>query len=347
MVKKKKLWRKTLVDMESTKVAAEALRALSLPKELYTHDVLGETLASDPVYPEKFAKEKYPSSLSRSDYFKIKNLPIKRPRADQSEVFDMWQEENEGSYHKPSHIPAVISPHPGQSYRPEKNYHQEILEKIVEEEQIKEIDEKKHNEVVNSFRVIDNDPSPVQSEDEIPVEFAKNPRVVEKYLTNTQRNIKMRNKLKEKLKKMLAVERKTQKQLDKIPQITKELERLQKKYKQIREAKKDYQKIKIELEKTGEMVPKIRMGKFRYKKPETQAIIEPSDNLRKLRVKGNNIDERMDSFIRRKMVDLYKPKDKKTVVIKDCTGWDNAKELHEARLKQKLDRESGNLTLKS
>lgn len=345
MVKKTRLWRKTISDVQYTKNAVENLKALSSTGPVYTHDVLGDVGKSDSPYPEKFAKEKFPATLSRSDHFKIKNLPVKRPRADQSQIFDMWEEENEGKNTEYSHIPSVINPHPGQSYRPDKLHHEDILEDIIKEEQVKETDIDKHEQVLNSYRVIEEDHSPVESEDDEPGNFLTNRRVVEKYMTNTQKNVKKRNQLKEKLKKILSAERKTQKQIEKIPHITQELERLDKKYLKLREEKNINQQIKIELEKTGEIVPKIRMGKFRYKKPESQASINPSDSLRKMAVKGNSVEERMDSFIRRQMVDLYKSKDKKKVVVKDCSNNERAIEFQLARAKKQAERETGNIAL--
>ena len=339
-------------DSSSSKAAAEALRTLYSANDMFTHDTKGETLAPVEKYPTKFAPEKFSKTLSRSDHFKLKNLPIKRPRADQSQVYDLWAEENElglslTNDKNKSHIPAVISPHPGQSYRPDKVYHDDILDTVVVEELVKEEDNQKREEVLNSFRVIEEDVDVQESEDDEPAEFIKNPRVVEKHFTNTQKNIRIRNKLKEKLKKIMAKEKKTQKQLDKIPQIIKSLDSLDKNYKALREEEKNYKKLKIELEKTGEIVPRIRMGKFRYKKPETAANIEPSEALRKINNKANNVEERMDSFIRRKMVDLYKGNQKKFVVIKDCYNTDQ--ERHEERLKEALkkekEKETGNISL--
>ena len=345
MVKKKKLWRKALDDSQYTKAAVDALKARSASTVLYTHDTLGENTAPEPIYPEKFAREKFLQSISRSDHFKIKNLPIKRPRADNSEIFDMWSGDGKGVAGQISHIPAVINPHPGQSYRPDKLYHEDILDRVVQEEQVKQNDSEKHVEVINSYRVIDEDHTPEESEDETPAEFIRNPKVVEKYMTNTQKNIKKRNQLKEKLKKIMASERKTQKQLDKIPQINQELERLDRKYTKLRGEKEIQKKIKVELEITGEIVPRIRMGKFRYKKPETQASIQLSDNLRRLEVKGNNVEERMDSFIRRKMVDMSKSKDKKQFVIKDCSNNEKAIEFQLSRLKKQQEKDSGKISL--
>ena len=258
----------------------------------------------------------------------------------------MWAEENEGKSNLASHIPAVINPHPGQSYRPDKLHHEEILEKIVQEEEIKENDNAKHLEVLNSYRVIEEDHSPEESDDDDePINFRKNPKIVEKHLTNTEKNIKKRNILKEKQKKILAAERKAQKKIENVPQISQELERLDKKYEKLRGEKEIQKKAKIELEKTGEIVPKIRMGKFRYKKPETQASIQPSDTLRKVNIKGNNVEERMDSFIRRKMVDMYKPRDKKPFTLKENSNNEKEREYTLNRLKQKLEKESGNISI--
>ncbi|OMJ66969.1 hypothetical protein SteCoe_36006 [Stentor coeruleus] len=345
MVKKKKLWRKTLSDSQSTKVAAEALKDQSKKKEeLFSVDTLGNE-PGPVVYPDKFAKEKFPVSMSKADYWKLKQIPIKRPRADNSDMFDLWADEGEELQEKSnSHIPAVIKPLPGLSYRPEKSDQEDIIQRVVEEEMIKEEEAKKHEEIINGYVVVENDPSPEQSEDETEANF-KNPPIKIKNLTNTQKNIKKRNKLKEKLKKVLSIERKTQKQLEKIPQITKELERLEKKYQALREDDLLHKKLKVELEKTGEIVPKIRMGKFRYKKPETLANINPADNLRKMNVKGNVVEERLDSFIRRKMVDLYKPKDKKLVVIKENSNNEREREYTAARMAKKNEKESGNISL--
>ena len=87
------------------------------------------------------------------------------------------------------------------------------------------------------------------------------------------------------------------------------------------------------------------MGKFRYKKPETQASIQPSDTLRKVNIKGNNVEERMDSFIRRKMVDMYKPRDKKPFTLKENSNNEKEREYTLNRLKQKLEKESGNISI--
>lgn len=346
MVKKTRLWRKTIPDGESTKAAAEALRARSTSKVGYVEDTQGEKKVE--IYPEKFAPAKYAPSKTKSEHFKLKNLPVKRPRADQTEVFDLWDEEPSTTVSKKpefSHIPAVINPHPGQSYRPEAVYHEDVLEKIVEEEYLKELDEKKHQEIINGYKVIENDPSPVESEDDEPINFRKNPTVKVKYYTNTEKNIKDRNKLKEKLKRIIADDKRSQKKFEQIPIMLKQMENLTRKYKKLRGEEVVRKKMKIELETQGEIVPKIRMGKFRYKKPETVGQIEPSEVLRKMNVKGNSVEERFDSFIRRKMVDLATPKDAKKVVIKDCSNNEREKEFHEAKARERAQKASGIIPL--
>lgn len=346
MVKKTRLWRKTIPDAESTKASAEIIRAKSTSKASYTEDTQGEKQAE--LYPKQFAPVKYAPSTTKSEHFLLKNLPVKRPRADQSELFDLWSEETPSSHtNKPefSHIPAVINPHPGQSYRPEAVYHEDMLEKIVEEEHNKEQDEIKHQEVVNGYRVIENDPSPAESEDDEPISFRKNPTVKVKYYTNTEKNIKKRNQLKEKLKRIVASEKKSQKKFDQIPEMLKQMDNLNRKYKHLREEEGVRKKMKIELEAQGEIVPKIRMGKFRYKKPETVGDINPADVLRKMNVKGNLVEDRFDSFVRRKMVDLAKPKDPKKVVIKECSNNEREKEFYEAKARQKSQKALGLIPL--
>ena len=349
MVKKTKLWRKTLPDRESTKAAAEALKDISRDKNQFFEDRQGKQDNVE-IYPAKFAKEKFPQSFTRAEHFMQKKLPVKRPRADQSEVFDLWQEEGEGSFEKTyenAHIPAVIRPHPGQSYRPEAVSHEDVLDKVVEEEAVKEEDEKRLSQLLNGYQVLDYDPSPEQSEDEAPPDFTHNPPVKVKYLTNTEKNIKKRNLLKEKLKRIMADDKKSKKQFEQIPVISRQLDNLEKKYKSLREEEKLRKKMKIELEASGDIVPRIRMGKFRYKQPETVASVTTADNLRKMSVKGSVVEERMDSLVRRKMVDLATPRDAKKVVIKEYVNNERISMIVEARAKKEKLKEAGIIPFKS
>ena len=349
MVKKTKLWRKTLPDRESTKAAAEALKDKSRDKDEYIEDRQGKQDTVE-IYPAKFAKAKYPQSFTKSEHFLLKKLPVKRPRADQTEVFDLWEEEGQGSFEKNyqnSHIPAVIKPHPGQSYRPEAVYHEDVLEKVVEEEAVKEEDEKRLNQVLHGYQVVENDPSPEQSEDDDSITNTKNPPVKVKYLTNTEKNIKKRNMLKEKLKRIMADDKKSKKQFEQIPIISRQLDNLEKKYKGIREEEKLQKKMKIELEASGDIAPKIRMGKFRYHQPETVVSLTPADNLRKMSVKGSVVEERMDSLVRRKMVDLATPRDAKKVVIKEYVNNERISMIVEARNKKENQKDSGIIPFKS
>jgi hypothetical protein len=350
MVKKTKLWRKTLPDKESSRVAAEALKEKSRPADFFLEDRTGQK-EEVPTYPEKFAKQKFPPSKTPAEHFLSKKLPVKRPRADQSEMFDLWEEDAlggapVGKSYENSHIPAVIRPHPGQSYRPDSTFHSNILEKVAQEEAVKEQDEIRHQEIINGFKVVDYDPSPEQSEDETPAVFVQNPPVKVKYLTNTQKNVKKRNQLKEKLKRIISQDKKSQKQFEQIPIIMKQLDNLSRKYKSLREEEKARKKMKIELEANGEIAPRIRMGKFRYKQPETVAALQPSDVLRKMTVKGSAVEERMDSLVRRKMVDLAKPRDPKKVYIKEYVNNEREQMIIESRSKQTSNQSAGHIPLK-
>jgi hypothetical protein len=349
MVKKKKLWRKTLPDKQSTKAAVEVMRSQRVSTDLFTTDTVGLVEKPKELYPSLFAKPKFPASMSKADFCRLKDLPIKRPRAEAGETFDLWAEDREAAPLEKSHIPAVLRPHPGTSYRPEALGHAQVLEKVAAEESRKEEDLKKHAEVVNSFRVVEEDSSPDLSaaEEEGETEFVKNRTVVAKYLTNTQRNVKERNKLKEKMKKMMAKQKKEQMMFEKAPKILGELERMDEQYRELREEKELRKKMKIELESTGELAPRIRMGKFRYNQPETVASLTPTDSLRKLKVKGNAVEERVDSFIRRKMVDLATPRPAKKVVIKDCSQNEREKAFAEALVEKKKAAKSGKITISS
>jgi predicted metal-dependent peptidase len=88
------------------------------------------------------------------------------------------------------------------------------------------------------------------------------------------------------------------------------------------------------------------MGKFRYKQPETVAALQPSDVLRKMTVKGSAVEERMDSLVRRKMVDLAKPRDPKKVYIKEYVNNEREQMIIESRSKQTSNQSAGHIPLK-
>ena len=78
------------------------------------------------------------------------------------------------------------------------------------------------------------------------------------------------------------------------------------------------------------------MGKYRYQKPETLGSLEIPQQLRKMKAKGSVVEDRFDSYVRRRMVDLDPgPHKKKKAVIKEKSQGQVAQELHETRLKQK------------
>ncbi|CAG9314823.1 unnamed protein product [Blepharisma stoltei] len=353
MVKKIKLNKKK-AEATSIENLQEETTKPKIPKDLFMIDKKGDDSIQKklaPQYPEKFAKDKEIRSFTKGEKRRLEKLkPSKSKPQKEENLYDLWNDDTQATAPetKKTHIPAVLAPHPGQSYLPSKEEHNDLLEKIIEEEENAEAKKQKVNEILNSYKVVDDLPSPVESEeeDDTPANFIKNPPVKEKFLTNTEKNVKMRGKLKEKLKKIQADERKFKKQIDQLPQIMGEIKKEEKIRKQSKEEFELQKRLREELEMRGEKAPKIRMGKFRYELPETIGVVDLPSNLRKVSVKGNVTEDRFDSLIRRKMIDMDEGKPRKRqMVTKESRTGDTAKVMHEERKKKEEEKLTGNIAL--
>lgn len=115
--------------------------------------------------------------------------------------FDLWDEAPAAAaipVPKKSHIPAVLPPHPGQSYNPNDNDYKSLIDKASKTE-LGELEKKeKYQKAIHNYKVVDRLPSSSDeessSEDEASgPKIAVNAKTVNKKKTIAQRNKQKRN----------------------------------------------------------------------------------------------------------------------------------------------------------
>jgi len=313
---------------------------------LFFEDKAGK---QDPTsYPTKFAKQKFPKPINKTQKNQINKLKhTQQPKAQEQAVYDLWEQEQEVPLReKPNqHIPAVIPPHPGQSYKPDSPSHKSLLEKVIDEEAKSEHQTHVYNMTVNNYKVVEEDPEPPDLEDPGETNFIQNPPVKAKFLTNSEKNQKKRKVLKKKLEEEIKAKQEALQKIDQIRSIMKNLEK-EEISQEIKKLQKELKKTETkELEAKGEKAPKIRNGKFCYKLPATTANLEVPGSLRQLTVKGNSAEERLDSLIRRRLIDVEEPEPKKQIKVKEYTPGGQEKKMHDSRAKKQNELETGVISL--
>jgi hypothetical protein len=64
-----------------------------------------------------------------------------------------------------SHIPAVLAPHPGQSYNPENTDYNRLIDKAANAEQDRLEERRKYQQAIHEFKVVDRLPSSSEEEE--------------------------------------------------------------------------------------------------------------------------------------------------------------------------------------
>lgn len=334
MVKKKRAWRKNIDDSHSKRTEIE--ERLQQDTQ-FTLDTTGDLALQRKiiVYPEKFAKDRIPRRPNKPKNTK-KGPAVKTP--DTTTEFDLWGQEQGGTrvVWPESHIPAVIPAKPGQSYRPSEGDHAQVLSAIVHEEELKLQKAEEYRRMTESYRVLEFDEeSPQLSEDDGEAHFRQNPPVKEKHLTNSEKNRKLKNTLMERYRKELGKKKQITKDINGIPGIIKDIEAEEQANEVLRGELNTRNEQKLRLQAKGDAIPKIVMGKTLYAQPETLGSRTVPQHLRSVQLKGNSIEERFDSYVRRRMVDIdLGPKKKKVTVFKTKHTGEGARKMQRKREKQ-------------
>jgi hypothetical protein len=357
---KKKKWRKQLDDAPAIEAATQiyADKKAKANDALFTLDTVGDLSVQQKIkqYPDKFASVKKilpPTKTSIKQTEKYAKKPAtKASNKSGSQMFDLWvnaEAQSRTVKSENAHIPAVLPPVNGVSYRPTEDAHNNILQRVIEEEVAKDVKSQETQQYLHNYKIIEEDVSVSESSDEEEEisEPKKNPRVdSSKKLTKTERNIQMRKKLHTLLRKKEAEERKALKLIDQAPRIAKELAKEEKIREQFRARKRQRDEEKLEDEKLGLLTPKVRLGNFHYHEPDTAAPISVSQNLRNLKVKGGGAEERLDMLIRRKMVDMSTGKPSRTkYLVKERLSGRESREKQKGAKKSEEMRKEGNLSI--
>ena len=235
--------------------------------------------------------------MMKKDEKKNKRMEAKAPVQDDEE--DPWGEEP--STKKTSQTstgakaPVVLPPHEGQSYNPTYKAHKDLLQKVVEEEVIKE----KAKEAVEYL------------DREKPEQVVKN-----KVKTHS---------LKERLEAREKAERKFKKQQDHdflyLKKICREMDKNEEEHKKKleEEAKQDAEEKKLIAE--GKLIkgPKLNRNKYEFQGSDFQLAGDLASNLRSIKVTGSIARDQFDSIYRRGLIEKTsygKKKKKKSKIPK-------------------------------
>ena len=224
-------------------------------------------------------------------------------------------------YKKPSALPQVELPHPGQSYNPSFDDYQDLIRKANEIEMKKIVEEKHLERVLDEYFPTadefeknlmdemtqglglnedkkDEDEKNDESNKETN-ELAKS-NVTNKKKTKAQRNKELRLKSKKLILKNMKQEKARDNEIFKLKQIKKQIKNAEKLSKQRQERKS--QRLKEKLFK-----PHV-LSKYKYQDPDLELNLshELAGTLRAVRSDGNLLEDRFKSLQRRNVIEVRK-----------------------------------------
>jgi len=184
--------------------------------------------------------------------------------------------------------PAILPPHEGQSYNPSFKAHKELLQKVVEEETIKDRSE---NQIIEFER---------QRWSDVHI-----PKVIKSTKERREAREKWQRKVEKKIEHDILYLKKIKKEID--------VEDQEKKKKLEERAKEQAEEEKLAAE--GKIIRTKKVNKNVYHHPGTdfQLTSELKPNLRSIKVTGSLARERFDSIFRRNLIEKtgYDKKKKK------------------------------------
>lgn len=233
--------------------------------------------------------------IMKKDENKNKRMEAKAPVQDEE---DPWGEEPSTKTSQTStgaKAPAVLTPHEGQSYNPTYKAHKELLQRVVEEEVIKE-------------------------KAKVAVEYLDR----EKPEQIVRKKVKTHS-LKERLEAQEKAKRKFKKQQDHdfiyLKKICREMDKNEEdqKKKLEEQAKQDEQEKKLIAE--GKLIkgPKLNRNKYEFQGSDFQLAGDLASNLRSIKVTGSIARDQFDSIYRRGLIEKTsygKKKKKKSKIPK-------------------------------
>ena len=322
----KKNWRKNIdvseIEQSQQKLNQEKIKSQKI-KEIKDNDLFELDTNIDDLKQEKGKenaligkKTKRPKKFSKQEQRQIKRIieisgtkaiqnNLKKDKENENKIFDLWgssTNDNSNKTNKPNlSYPKVPLPHPGQSYNPDKKDLNKLLTSVVENNKylIKEEEESDNNEDVNNF------------DDEESVEITK-PVANNEPVSDLNRLTKKQKRQKE-IKKANKLINKYQEQQKRIKvtinntlgakKLAKEQKKNEeeKKKKQIEDKKKE--KIKNYEIKKGIINDKELLEDFQVNKTPIP--------LRKMREETNQLSERWNNIMKRKMIGEYSTKIRK------------------------------------
>ncbi|XP_076315127.1 ribosome biogenesis protein NOP53-like [Tachypleus tridentatus] len=215
-------------------------------------------------------------------------------------------------YQKPSLLPPIEVPHPGASYNPAFDEHQELLQEAVTKEMKNERDEKK---LERALKVNLCEPEFLQkmwlsemsqglddvddeSEDDIVEDEAKNSFVrPEDRKTKSKRRREKEQKLQKKKSAEKKLKRKQDHEIYRLRSIKRDISSLE-------EMSKARQQRKQQM-LAGKLYRPLRLGKYKFKEQDLELNLteELTGNLRSVKVDGNILEDRYKSFQKRNIIE--------------------------------------------
>ncbi|CAD5123345.1 DgyrCDS11699 [Dimorphilus gyrociliatus] len=285
----------------------------------------------------------------------VKSVPVKRKVNRQRNSKDIWNDAEDGNndmnspdehflkvtrtkrvktpktYHKkPSEIEAITAPHPGASYNPTFEDHQELLKRATEIEKKKLKEQQKIYNSLNakfpktpiseeeylkemSGGIIDNEDAEDDSGDESDdVQVTHRATISrEDKKTEKQRKKEKARKLQEKVQKLEKIKKIKNHDIYRLKQIKEELH-------QHKMASVMRKRLKAKMSESKKNRTK-KLGSIKYEEPSVELKLsnELESNLRRLKPEGDLLKDRYNSFCKRNIIEprkrikkfsKYKPK---------------------------------------
>ena len=351
---KKKQWRHLpdSAPVETLQTEFQQKTAATLPADqLFVVDKKGDQATARRTYPDKFAKERVKTVGKKAG--KQHTAQQRTEKKDgETGVFDLWGgEEAQGEKREQEgrldHIPAVIPPLPGQSYNPRKPDLETAWSKVLTEETQKDHAASEHQRIVHGFTVVETDAViPSDSEGEGETQFRKNPPTLNRKPTKAKVNKKMRWLMRLREGEREKEQKELNKAVDQIPKIIAETESRKPQIDAEYELTLKRQREEKELEASGMKAPKLCMGQYVYKLPETEAVYsqEPK-SLRQMKAKASAVDTCFDSLVRRGKVDLCEAKRKPKIISKNRYTGELGRETQLEREAKKQEQAAGTIKM--
>ncbi len=338
--RKEKRGREFAAELEKHTEREKTLKEIDQLKDEELYEITDKSKSIKKRYPldplrfkrkmwKFLGKSKSEAKLVEKLKKKLATSKVDQPKKKEPEVMDLWgdakpatgaSEPKKSAKHFKSCLPAVVPPHPGQSYNPASADYKELLKRAIEFEKQKEQQDRKALETLQPQRALNllqkngEEPQPepkaeIEPEAEAPMTDLKismnKPVDDSKRKTPAQRNRERKAKELKRLDEAKKAEKKKLHDVNRLKEIMKEIKTEKAELEAKRKEKEEKEKQRLEQQKEGVVFGTKKIGRFKYEQHAVDFLL-PEELPKKLAQiqtdEGSSVRNCYESILKRGLV---------------------------------------------